>query len=548
MPELNYLATRSKRGLVFRAQQRARSWGGPRTLGLALCLCSFAFDVGAEPKSATIATHSGQEARPDRNPNVAPPHGSVSRAFRQKEQAAKDSAALRLALEEVAVLVAGTGYYFLQHEVNSLDWTFDYSWDTVEAKLVGDAYSFDTNFFKTNTLAHSGAGALYYIAARGNYLSPAESLAVGFLGSAAWEFFAEFRERISINDQIVTPFGGFAFGEAMTQVGRLFMRGCDNPTFRILGAVFAPSESLHRALDGTEVPRANHCNASGFSTREDYSIRVGLGTSFSGNWSARGGRAWMLGFADAQVIDVPKNQTIQDPWRSFSDGGIAQLGLRVQAAADELREIEVLARGSLFGSAYRDVASRTTAVLALGAGVSYSERRYLGHPEARDPFFVLEAPALLANWRRSYREHRLEIGLVAGAAFAQAGVFAIDHYLEKNDPQLLTPVAVSRRYNHGFGVTLSPHIRWSSDYHELVVNGRVDRVWAVRNHVGDQLKSSPVANQESRRRVRAALSVGADERWRFRAETELVVRRGLLGEFERERGEFTWTTGVEGRF
>jgi Domain of unknown function (DUF3943) len=548
VPDLNYLACRSKRGLLLRPSRRTGTRREPVALVLALLLWFWAFDVHAAPDAATIATKPEAQHTAEPEPRLALAQRSASQVFHQKEEAAEDSAALRLALEEVAVLVAGTGYYFLQHEVNSLDWTFDYSWDTVKAKLVGDAYSFDTNFFKTNTLAHTGAGTLYYIAARGNYLSPAESLAVGFLGSAAWEFFAEFRERISINDQIVTPFGGFAFGEAMTQVGRLFMRGCDSPTFRVLGAVFAPSESLHRALDGTEVPRATRCNTNGFSTREDYAIRVGLGTSFSGNWSARGGRGWVLGFADAQVVDVPKNQTLQDPWRSFSEGGIAQLGLRLQAGADELREIEILARSSLFGSAYRDVATRTTAVLALGAGVSYSERRYSGHPASRDPFFVLEAPALLANWRRSYREHRWEVGLVAGAAFAQAGVFAIDRYLEKNDPELLTPVAVSRRYNHGFGLTLSPHVRWSSDHHELIVNGRVDRVWAVRNHVGDQLKSSPVANQESRRRVRAALSVGADERWRFRVESEFVVRRGLLGEFERERGEFTWTTGIEGRF
>lgn len=455
---------------------------------------------------------------------------------------------MRIAIEEVAVLVAGTGYYFMQHEVNSLDWTFDYSWDTIEAKLVGDAYSFDTNFFKTNTLAHSGAGTLYYIAARGNYLLPAESLAVGFFSSAAWEFFAEFRERVSINDQLVTPFGGFAFGEAMTQVGRLFMRGCDSSLFDVVSAVLAPSERAHRAIDGTNVPHAQHCNANGFSTRDDYRLRLGLGTSFSGNWSARGGRAWLLGHAEAQVIDVPKSQTVQQPWRAFYDGGLAQLSVRVQAAADELREVDVLARGSLFGSAYRDVESNTLALLALGAGVNYSERRYAAPPGPRDPFFVLEAPALFAHWRRTYGHQRLELGLVAGAAFVQAGAFALPVYLEDNGKDDLTPVVANRGYSHGFGLTLSPHVRWSSPLHEAWVGARVDRAWAVRSRVGDQMASSPVEEEESRRRLRASLSLGSDERWRFRAETDWVVRRGTLGEAERRRGEFTWTTGLEGRF
>lgn len=472
--------------------------------------------------------------------------GAPEYAFAQ--EAPSESKALRIALEEVGILVAGTGYYFMQHEVNSLDWTFDYSWDTIEAKLVGDAYSFDTNFFKTNTLAHAGAGTLYYIAARGNYLLPAEALAVGFFSSAAWEFFAEFRERVSINDQMVTPFGGFAFGEAMTQVGRLFMRGCDSTVFGIASYILAPSERLHRAIDGTEVEHAHYCNASGFSTRDDYLMRVGLGTSFSGNWGAHGGRAWLLGHFEAQVIDVPKSQTVQQPWRAFYDGGLAQLNVRIQAAADELREIDVLARGSLFGSAYRDVASNTVALLALGAGVNYSERRYLAIADKRDPFFVLEAPALFANWRRTYGHQRLELGLIAGGAFVQAGTFALPQYLEHHSPDDLTPVVANRGYAHAFGLTLSPHVRWSSSIHEAWVGARVDRAWAVRSRVGDQLSSSPVEEEEYRRRLRTSLSLGSDERWRFRAETDWVLRRGTLGEAEQLRREFTWTTGLEGRF
>lgn len=455
-----------------------------------------------------------------------------------------ESFVIRIALEELAILAAGTGYYFMQHEVNSLDWTYDYSWSTLEAKLVGDAYSFDTNIFTTNTLAHSGAGALYYIAARGNYLSPLESLGVAFVSSAVWEILAEFRERISINDQIVTPIGGFAFGEAMTQAGRLFMRGCPSTTFSILSAVFAPSERLHRAIDGTDIPPARYCDANGFAARDDYLIRMALGASFDGGR----GRGWAFGSGEIRVIDVPRNQTVQDPWRSFSDGGIAELGVRVEAAPDEMRELDIQARGSLFGSAYRDVASRTTGVLALGAGVGYSQRRYLPAPAPLDPFFVIEAPALLAHWRRAFREHRLELGLVAGGAFGEVGVFALDRYLEENDPSLLTPVAANRGYNHGIGLTMSPHVRWSSDVHELWVGGRVDRLWAIRDEIGDELASSPLKSHEARRRLRAALSVGTDERWRFRVEGDLLQRIGTLGGFERERVQLTWTGGLEGRF
>lgn len=459
-----------------------------------------------------------------------------------------ESRALRVALEEVGVLLAGTGYYFLQHEVNSQDWAFDYSWATVETKLNGEGYSFDTNFFKTNTLAHSGAGTLYYLAARGNYLLPTESLAVGFFSSAMWEFFAEFRERISINDQMVTPFGGFAFGEAMTQVGRLFMRGCDSTLFGILGTVFAPSERLHRTIDGTGSPHATHCNANGFSTRDEYLVRLGLAASFDANGGPPGNRAWLLGHAEVQVLDVPKGQTVQNPWQASYDGGPASLSVRVQAGEAGLRELDVLARGSLIASAYRDLASNSLAVLALGAGVNYSERRYTTSPDPRDPFFVLEAPALLAQWRRTFGRQRLEVGLVAGGAFVQAGVFALPVYLEHHTTEDLTPVVASRGYTHAFGLTLSPHLRWSSSVHEAWVGARVDRAWGVRSRVGDQLTSSPVEDEESRRRLRASLSLGTDERWRLRTEADFIARRGTLGEAQRLRRNLTLSVGVEGRF
>lgn len=459
-----------------------------------------------------------------------------------------ESRALRVALEEVAVLLAGTGYYFMQHEVNSQDWTFDYSWDTVEAKLNGDGYSFDTNYFKTNTLAHSGAGTLYYVVARGNYLLPSESLAVGFFSSAAWEFLAEFRERISINDQMVTPFGGFAFGEAMTQVGRLFMRGCDSTLFNVLGTVFAPSERLHRSVDGTALARGDRCNASGFSTRDDYLVRLGVGASFDGDWSAPDNRGWLLGHAEVHVLDVPRGQTVQNPWHAFYDGGPASLSVRLQAAGDGIREVDVLARGSLLGAAYRDLTSSTLAVLALGAGVNYSERRYATAADPRDPFFVLEAPALLAQWRRTFGSQRVDFGLVVGGAFVQAGAFALPVYLEHNTTAELTPVVAGRGYTHAFGLTLNPHVRWSSSVHEAWVGARVDRAWGVRSRVGDQLTSSPVEEGESRRRLRASLSLGTDERWRLRTEADWVARRGTLGDAQRLRRDLTLTVGVEGRF
>jgi hypothetical protein len=454
---------------------------------------------------------------------------------------------LRLVLEEFFILGLGSAYYFAQHKANSQDWTYDYSWSTLQAKIVGDGYSFDTNQFATNTISHSTAGTFYYLAARGNSLSPLPSLAAGFFSSALWELLGEFRERVSINDQLVTPFGGFAYGETLTQAGRLFKRGCGS-FFPTLGTLLTPFESTHRWVDGGQEQPRHNCNAYGLSSADDYHLQISVGPSFSGILSRNEQRAWLWSYLDLQTLNVPRDQTAAEPWRGFRDGGLSQIKLRVQAAAEGLHELELTTRASLFGSAYRDMVSGTQGILALGLGAVYSQRRYGASEVQLDPLFVLEAPALFTQWRHTIGNQRIEFSLVAGSAFAEVGSFALLRYLAQHSAETLTPVVARHAYSHAFGVTLSPEVRWSSPLHELVVQGRVDRLWTVNSKIGDELASSDVKGEEVRRHLRTGIAVGSDPHIRFAAEFEVAQRRGTLGDVERNRVELTGATGIELQF
>ena len=458
---------------------------------------------------------------------------------------------LRIALEELAILLLGVGYYFLDHEVNSVDWTYDYEWSTLREKLTGRGTSFDTNHFQTNTLAHTGAGSLYYIIARGNHLTVGESLALATLSSTLWELLAEYRERMSINDMVTTPLAGFAFGEAMTQVGALFDRGCDRPLFRTLGSVFGPSRSLHDWVDGAQLKRAVDCDANGFSRVGWHRIRLTMSTALATGGGSGWGRSWLDGNALVDVAHLA-NVTPREQWTSFGDGNVARLQGRVRGSATSLHDVRLQARSIPVGF-HRSTASHSLAtvqreaVLGLGASVLYSEHRYAeGSP--RDPFFVVEAPALYGHWRWKRHAHEFFASLVVAPTMAAVGVFALSEYAESHDLTALTPVAAKRGYNHALGVVVNPEVRWSSPWHELGVNLRLDRLFPIRSLIGDERSGSDISGNEVRRSIHASLAIGDSDWLRFRSDLEVDYRQGTIDTVQRSATELTWANGIELRY
>ena len=81
-----------------------------------------------------------------------------------------------------------------------------------------NGWRFDSNNFKLNW-THSMAGGIYYQMVRTNYFSWLHSWLMACLASTCWEGGVEWKEVISINDQIMTGIGGFATGEPWYQVG-----------------------------------------------------------------------------------------------------------------------------------------------------------------------------------------------------------------------------------------------------------------------------------------------------------------------------------------
>lgn len=138
-------------------------------------------------------------------------HGT-DRDFRREYEAWFDNRKphyLRAAGEALILSGLGTAYYWLDPLANAPSWDDPSLGD----KLSGEAVSFDDNLTSTNFVWHPLAGTSIYGFSRLSGLGVPAAFGYAAASSLVWEYLLEWREKVSINDMIFTPFGGAALGE-----------------------------------------------------------------------------------------------------------------------------------------------------------------------------------------------------------------------------------------------------------------------------------------------------------------------------------------------
>lgn len=155
---------------------------------------------------------------------------------------------LRTGVEIGVLLSSAMAIYYKNLVFNQVD--FDYSFrDGIKKKLNGEAIRFDDND-KTSNYGHVYAGVMYYQMARSNGFNSLESFLVTFASSTAWEVM-EYHEVLSINDEILTPIGGYVIGEATYQIScALFQK--NNIVAKTLGYTINPGMATNHGIDKLE--------------------------------------------------------------------------------------------------------------------------------------------------------------------------------------------------------------------------------------------------------------------------------------------------------
>ncbi len=168
--------------------------------------------------------------------------------FPEKTENKKKKTLKRAIVECASGMAFSQANYWIKYSNWIEDWQYKLTWaDQKKRIFLLDGQKFDSNPFQTNW-THAFSGAMYYNVARTNGLNLFESSVFTTLTSLYWEFIVEWREVISVNDNIFTSFGGIGIGESFFQLGSYF-NGKTGIVNNIAGIISNPVMAINRWLD-----------------------------------------------------------------------------------------------------------------------------------------------------------------------------------------------------------------------------------------------------------------------------------------------------------
>jgi len=240
--------------------------------------------------------------------------------------AVRDPDYLRTLAEMTVFLTIGTIWYWKNKDLNIVDWDRP-NW---ASRFTREAVRYDSNHHQTNFVWHALSGSAFYGFARSNDLSMPAAFMSGFLTSIAWEYILEFREKVSINDIIITPGAGMAIGEFWHRLGRYLTsapRG-GSRSQKAWAWSFGVYQSFHDVLDERPTPADTvPTDNLGFDARLFHRFRSWFGYGFVGHEDGPDFDVYELGFS-GQLVALPGYLRPGRLSLTFYDAEITQLQVR----------------------------------------------------------------------------------------------------------------------------------------------------------------------------------------------------------------------------
>lgn len=467
---------------------------------------------------------------------------------------------LRATVEVGGVLAVGFVDYLLHTsarggEVREGDamWALRYDWQDLRGKFTGSGYELDNNRIGTNYASHPFAGTLYYTVARSNHLGIPGSVLFAAVGSSAWEYFGEIREKVSVNDMLVTPLAGAALGEATMQLWGFFRRGRRGFVNEALAFVFSPVASVNAWTDeGSEPLRASTVDALGLPREpwHRFALDAGVGVT---SVAALPGRAPRVTFVDErlaltlEIANLPGYDGAEKVARLFSDGNQARIAVEAARSNGELVDGVVSTRVMPAGLYVRDARvddhGRVTGSTALGGllmGFSYSTHVY-DREGARPRDVVAYVSPVGVGGEASWQDGPFRMRAALDVTGLLAGVRA---YALADDPRGqarpgLPSTTRAQGYYHALGVGIAPEIGFGWGPVDAIASAGLETFRPIRG-----LDSEPYAVDRGLRledqRLRARVTIAArlpHTPLRLSAHAQHMRRHGDVGETHAARSE-----------
>lgn len=380
---------------------------------------------------------------------------------------------LRGALEVAAFLGVGKGLYILGHDSMKEDWDFNNKTvsDFKNRIFSTDQMKFDDNAVSMNW-GHAYAGVLYYSAARNNGFSSYESLLVTLASSSIWEYFGEYKEVVSINDQIITGIGGAIIGETLYQISNM-LKEKDSMIAKTLGAIINPVGTLNDVLDGKGAFHAhqNFTRKLGFNSDGYSHIDILAGLKMAANRdSAKNTYMAEMGF-DSSVINLPVsgagkvNTLVLDPSMAelFALGSISDEGI------EDWQMITKLALGGYFAKDLTtDEAGNLKGHSFFIAPAVRTEYTSHGNGHSKDFYAMVNVIGTTMDITYYFNGGRLRFALDVYGDFAMVRPYGLEELKNSGHNMEGTKSVLSKRgYYFAAGATGIAAIKYQKGVHEV---------------------------------------------------------------------------------
>lgn len=347
------------------------------------------------------------------------------------------------------MLALGTAWYWAYRGDNAVDWDDP----NLSARVSGEAWRMDNNGLALNFLAHPFSGTAFYAVARSQHLSVPTSALYSFLTSFAWEYIVEFREKVSINDVIVTPGAGIAMGEFFHKLALYVNSSTTPPTgFKNFARVVTgPTVALTRWLDDDTRVGAPPPDALGFSSQIHHDFRFHYAFWRGDETTVAALDRHELGFR-GKLVAIPGYQQPGAFARTLSDADVTELSLAVSHST-EGNGLELFADTLLVGHYVQNVTDPEHGASALlGSSIAYHflDSHAAGAPERRGVFHF---PGIAAETKLSWGGLRLALWARAHADFGGIGSLAYPLWLDDFPDERPKAILLKEGYYYGVGGT-----------------------------------------------------------------------------------------------
>jgi hypothetical protein len=389
---------------------------------------------------------------------------------------------VRAFLEMGALMTYSMVRYWLNYAKFVEDWQYHFSWKDQKVRFFTlRAWKFDSNAFSLNW-THSFAGVLYYNLARTNRLSWTQSLLFSVGGSLCWEYVSEWREVISINDNLMTGFGGYAAGEPWYQVGNYFIghKGILNGLLSFLN----PALKLNHWLDGRKGKPTDAGPEPGW-----HDFRLYIGQKRLPTTSGTGLENNLLFGFQTQIVQVPEYGRPEKSGRMMKDTMASDLALEFAFRHGRIEEFDFDTRVIGYGYFKQDIGpdSRGYAyILGLGSAFTLFKKKsvsiydsgsivvrpgydlHLDEPRNfRDKLAAVHIIGPSFDYTLFSPGSRLRVVLAAYLDFGLVNSYALNRYSIDHNIGGMKTTVMYYGYYYGIGSTIMSGLTFNYRYLEI---------------------------------------------------------------------------------